>query len=89
MCKEDIFSELKKQQALINNANKRIKELMTDLEQLDSLDWDWISVRKGADMLDISVSILYRKIENGSLNVRRIGSKQYVSISELKGIDDK
>lgn len=87
--REEILKDIRDSQNVIDCENKKISHFLQELKSLSEDEWDWVSVKKGAEILDISIQILYRKINAGLLTTRHIGSKTYIQVSELKKIDDK
>ena len=81
-CIETLLKEMKKTSENLNKIADKIKIMNDD-------DWDWVSVRKGAELLYVSPQILYKKINEGKLEVRHIGNKKLIRLSQLKKIDDK
>lgn len=69
-------------------AQKR-KEVLDALEGLDRQGWDWVTVREAAAFLKVSQPTVYGLIDRKRLEVRHIGGKKFLRMSELKRIDDK
>lgn len=67
--------------------NKKL-ELLKQIKEADKEEWDWVPVRKGAEILDVTQPTLYARINSGKLSSRHIGSKVYVKKSELLAIND-
>ena len=87
--KELILEDIRDCQNTIDCENKKISVYLQELKSMTDEEWDWVSVKRGAEILDISIQILYRKINAGLIPTRHIGSKTYIQVSELKKIDDK
>lgn len=86
--REEIINDINKQKKIIDSASNEIISLTTELSKMDDENYDWISVHKGAMFLDVSVNMIYRKIQDGTLNTKKIGGKIFIRKSELKSIDD-
>lgn len=86
---EEIISEIRKQDDLIRDAMKKRDELLHQLEETDSESYDWMSVKKAAEVLQVSLGMIYKRIDKGDLQVKYIGSKKFVKKSEIFAINDK
>lgn len=86
---EEIISEIRKQDDLIRDAMKKRDELLHQLEETDSEYYDWMSVKKAAEVLQVSLGMIYKRIDKGDLQVKYIGSKKFVKKSEIFAINDK
>ena len=86
---EEIIKELKKQDRIIDEAQKQKKELYAQLESAGKEDYDWISVQAAAKLIDVSVYTIYNKINSGTLKTKHINSAIRVSKKEILQIDDK
>ena len=86
---EEIIKELKKQDRIIDEAQKTKKELYQKLESAGKEDYDWISVQAAAKLIDVSVYTIYNKINRGALKTKHINSAIRVSKKEILQIDDK
>lgn len=86
---EEIISEIRKQDDLIRDAMKKRDELLHQLEETDSESYDWLSVKKAAEVLQVSLGMIYKRIDKGDLQVKYIGSKKFVKKSEIFAINDK
>ena len=89
MSVEEIIKELKKQDKIIDDAQKTKRELYAKLERAGNEDYDWITVQTAARLIDVSVCTIYNKINAGSLKTKHIGSAVRVSKKEVLEIDDK
>lgn len=85
---EEILKEIKRQDKIIDEAQKAKRSLYEKLENAGSEDYDWISVQSAAKLIDVSVCTIYTKINNGKLNTKHICSSVRVSKSEVLAIDD-
>ena len=86
---EEIIKELKKQDRIIDDAQKVKKELYAKLESAGNEDYDWITVQTAARLIDVSVCTIYNKINARALKTKHIGSAVRVSKQEVMAIDDK
>ena len=86
---EEIIEEIRKQEKIINEA-QRVKEgLYQKLIESGTEGYDFISVKQAARILDVSLGTIYHKINRGELKTKHIGSSIRVSKSEILQIDDK
>ena len=86
---EEIIKELKKQDRIIDDAQKVKKELYAKLESAGKEEYDWRTVQTAARLIDVSVYTIYNKINAGALKTKHIGSAVRVSKQEVMSIDDK
>lgn len=86
---EEIIKDMKKQDKIIIDALKEKQKLYEQLASAGNEDYDWISVKQAARILDISEGVIYYKINNGELQTKRIKSAIRVRKSEILAIDDK
>lgn len=86
---EEIIKELKRQDQIIDEALKNKKELYAKLENAGKEEYDWISVKAAAKLIDVSICTIYNKINCGALKTKHIGSSIRVSKKEILEIDDK
>ena len=86
---EEIIRELKKQDKIIDEAQKTKRELYQKLESCGAEEYDWITVQAAAKLIDVSVYTIYNKINCGALKTKHIGSSIRVSKKEILEIDDK
>jgi hypothetical protein len=86
MCKENILAEINKQRKISENALRSIEELTKELEQIEDSDWDWISVKKASELMDLSIPSIYRLIDNKTLTQKIICGKKFVKKTEIKKI---
>lgn len=86
---EEILHEIERENQKIAESNARIRKLSAEMMSNENLGYDWISVKKAAEMLGVSMCVIYNKINTGKLNVKHIESKKFVLLSEIKAIDDK
>ena len=86
---EEIVSEIRKQERIINQAQKEKESLYQKLLNAGTEDFDLITVKEAARILDVSLATIYSKINNGQLRTRHICSSVRVYKSEILKIDDK
>lgn len=86
---EEIIKELKRQDKIIDEAQKTKRELYQKLESCGAEEYDWITVQAAAKLIDVSVCTIYNKINCGALKTKHIGSSIRVSKKEILEIDDK
>ena len=90
MVAEQIIEQMEKQEEIILQATKEKKKLIEQLKNADSESYDWVSVAEGAKIIKVSLASVYRFINIGKLKkIKHIGSKIFLSKSELMAIDDK
>ena len=86
---EEIIRELKKQDKIIDEAQKTKRELYQKLESCGKEEYDWITVQAAAKLIDVSVCTIYNKINSGALKTKHINSSVRVSKKQILEIDDK
>ena len=86
---EQIIAEIKAQEVIINNAQKVKADLIDRLQNADAENYDWVSVKKASEILDVSLGMIYKKIEAGKLEVKLIGSKKFVKKSAIMELNEK
>lgn len=86
---EEIIRELKKQDKIIDEAQKTKRELYQKLESCGAEEYDWITVQAAAKLIDVSVCTIYNKINSGALKTKHINSSIRVSKKQILEIDDK
>ena len=80
---EEIISEIRKQEKIINDAQKTKESLYQKLLDSGTEGFDLISVKEAARILGVSLGTIYNRINNGELKSRKIGSVIRVSKSDL------
>ena len=80
---EEIISEIRKQEKIINDAQKTKESLYQKLLNSGTEDFDLISVKEASRILNVSLGTIYNRINNGELKSRKIGSVIRVSKSDL------
>lgn len=83
---EDIILEIRKQDRIIDEAQKAKRILF---EELETADEEWISAKKAASLLSVSIGVIYNKINSGELETKNIGSTKRVRKSQVLAINDK
>lgn len=87
---EVLIEEYKKNRNVIVSAMQRQDEIIEKIKNLDEKDKDMISVRSAANLLDCSPQFVYQLRDSGKLRkIKYVGSKVYVSRSEIEQINDK
>ncbi len=86
---EDIISEIDKNNEEMTKLLTKNKVLAESLKNKPSEEWDWISTKTASKMWDVSLQMIYKKIQKGQLRYKMFEGKYYVSLSQLKEIDDK
>lgn len=86
---EEILKEIETENQKIAESTKKIKELSSKILSNQSLGVNWITVKKASQLLDVSLAFVYRKINQGDLQCKHLGSKKYVLLEQLKKLDDK
>lgn len=85
---EDLIGEIEKNNVQIGKLLDNNVKLARKLKERPDEDWDWVSVATASRVWDISQPAVYQKITRGQLKCRKFGGKVYVSLSELKAIND-
>ena len=85
---ETIIAELESKIDAMAQTYTEIGELVTALKDAGKEEWDWISVKKASELLDVSVNAIYAKINSGKLTTRHVGAKTFVKQSEVMAIND-
>lgn len=86
---EEIILEIKKQEKIINDAQKVKESLYQKILDSGTEDFDLITVKEAARILDVSYGTIYNKINNGELRTRHIGSSVRLYKSQILEIDDR
>ena len=80
---EEIISEIRKQENIINEAQKTKESLYQKLLNSGTEDFDLISVKEASRILGVSLGTIYNRINSGELKSKRIGSVIRVSKSDI------
>lgn len=78
-------------EAIIKEYEKNLevqKELLEKLKNCTEEEWDWVSVRKASLHFDMSINLIYQKINSGAIHSKRFNNKILVSMKELNQIND-
>lgn len=86
---EEIISEIRKQEKIINDAQKTKESLYQKLLNSGTEDFDLISVKEASRILGVSLGTIYNKVNSGELRTKRIGSAIRVFKSDILKIDDR
>ena len=82
---EDIIAEIRREEKIINEAQKRKEVLYDKLLKSSDDDFDFVSVKEAARLLDVSLGTIYNQINSGKIRVEKIGSVMRIRKSELVG----
>lgn len=85
---EDTICEIEKNNATIGNLLKENQNLARELRERTDEDWDWVSVATASKFWNITQAMIYQRINRGQLNCRKFGNKTYVSMKDIKAIND-
>ena len=85
---EVLISNIRKKLSEIDTNRTQVEQMLNELSHLPAEEWDWISVAHASKETGISVSTLYNKINNGSLECKKIESKRLVRMSDIMAIND-
>ena len=80
---EEIISEIRKQEKIINEAQKAKESLYQKLLNSGTEDFDLISVKEASRILNVSLGTIYNRINSGDLRSYKIGTVIRVKKSEL------
>lgn len=83
-----MLKEIVEQNEIITKANGKINELTQKIKEAPAEDYDWMTVVSAAALLEKSVAFIYRKINDGTLSCKLVGSRRYVKTSEIKTIGE-
>lgn len=85
---EDIVGEIRKQERIINDAQKAKDRLYDELLAAGSKGYELMSVKEAARLLGVGVSTVYSRVNSGSLRAKRIGSSVRVYRDDVLAIND-
>ena len=96
MCENNINAKERNKDEIVSDINCLIKQISSRMLEVESLleelskapKSDWISVKHAAEMLDVSPSLLYRKVDAGLLTCKHVGSRKLLNIKELLTVND-
>lgn len=86
---EEMLKEIEAENQKIAESTRKIKELSTKIMSNQSLGVEWVTVKKASEFLDVSLAVIYNKINAGQLKCKHIASKKYVLLEQIKKLDDK
>jgi excisionase family DNA binding protein len=85
----EILDELARLSSEERKIQSRRDELMESLRHAGEEEWDWISVKEAASLLQMSTCYVYNQVNAGVLSTKRLGSVVRVRKSEVMAINDK
>ena len=80
---EEIISEIRKQERIINDAQKTKESLYQKLLNSGTEDFDLISVKEASRILGVSLGTVYNLVNSGELKSKRVGSVIRVFKSDI------
>ena len=80
---EEIITAIRKQEEIINEAQKTKESLYQKLLNSGTEDFDLISVKEASRILGVSLGTIYNRINNGELKSFRVGTVIRIKKSEL------
>ena len=86
---EEIISEIRKQERIINDAQKTKESLYQKLLNAGTEDFDLISVKEASRILNVSLGTVYNKINANELRTKRIGSVIRVFKSDILKLGER
>lgn len=86
---EEIISEIRKQERIINDAQKTKESLYQKLLNAGTEDFDLISVKEASRILNVSLGTIYNKINANELRTKRIGSVIRVFKSDILQLGER
>lgn len=81
---EEIISKIKKQEQIINNAQKEKELLYRELLESEEKGCELITVKQASRLLNVSVGLIYQKINSGEFKSKRLGSAIRLYKSEIE-----
>lgn len=85
---EDCLEALEKKNQAIEKLLGESKLLVKEIRSRPDEDWDWVSVQTASKKLDVSQAMIYQRLHRGQLGSKRFGGKIFVSLKELKAVND-
>ena len=85
---EEIISEIRKQEKIINDAQRAKESLYQQLLNSGTEDFDLVSVKEASRILNVSLGTVYNKINAGELKTKRIRNVIRLYKSDLVKIND-
>lgn len=86
---ETIITDIESKLTMVSYFKDDISNLVDELKNAPKEAWDWVSVKKASEIIDVSVATVYARVNAGRLTARHIESKTFVKLSEVMAIDDK
>lgn len=86
---EEILEKIELQRKVITVALNETDRLVKELGKSHFEEYDWISVKEASRLLDVSINVVYNKINAKELDVKYIGSKKFVRRSQIVAINDR
>lgn len=86
---EELVEQFNTEKNVIRDSIQRLDKIIAEISAAGDEQYDWISVKKAAALVDVSPVIIYNKINKGLLRSKHINSKTFVMRSEVVAIDDK
>lgn len=80
---DDENEKIEKLNQKIKESTQKIKELNKQLKLYGTEDYDWISVREGAKLIDVTIQAIYKMIKDNKLKKKEFGSRIFIKKSEL------
>ena len=80
---EEIISEIRKQENIINEAQKAKESLYQKLLNSGTEDFDLISVKEASRILGVSLGTIYNRISAGEYKTKKIGTVIRVFKSDI------
>lgn len=89
MLVEEVINRITSNVKKIDEIQNENKKLLSDLKVRPEEDWDWVSVSTASKIWDISICKMYHRIQKGDIRTKKFENKIYVSLEDVKKIDDK
>lgn len=86
MAVDELIDEIDRNQRIVDEANKRIRELTEKLRQSPFDGYDLVPVKDAAEKIGVSVCWIYQQINAGKLKAVKKG-KLMVSAAEVMNIN--
>lgn len=88
MLAETLISEYEKNIEEQKALTVKQEEILNKLKTCTEEEWDWVSVKKASSHFDMSINMIYQKINSGAIHSKRFNNKILVSMKELNQIND-
>lgn len=86
---EEIVEEIRRQERIINEAQRVKDGLYDSLLAAGSGGFELISVKEAARLLGVSVGTVYNKINSGELRARHVSSAIRLLRTDVMAVDDR